>query len=80
MNPKIDKMSAAMGGIDTAYLEEALNYVPKVNGRVFQRKKAVRFPKLSAACVALLLVFGLSATAIAVSRMPLSWRAIFHSS
>ena len=80
MNPKIDKMSAAMGGIDTAYLEEALNYVPKANSGVFRRQKAARFSKLSAACVALLLVFGLSATAIAVSRMPLSWRDIFHSS
>lgn len=78
MNPKIDKMSAAMGGIDTAYLEEALNYVPKANSGVFHWKKAARFPKLSAACVALLLAFGLSATAIAVSRMPLSWRDIFR--
>ena len=80
MNPKIDKMSAAIGEINTAYLEEALNYVPKANSGVFRRQKAARFSKLSAACVALLLVFGLSATAIAVSRMPLSWRDIFHSS
>ena len=73
---KRNLLSSAIGNIDTAYLEEAL---------VFERaatraKRAHRFPKLSAACVALLLILGVSATAFAISRIPLSWRDIFSPS
>ena len=59
--------------MDTAYLEEALDY----DGAKAGRKRIHRFPKLSAACVAVLVILGLSVTAFAVSRLPLSWRDIF---
>ena len=73
---KRNLLSSAIGNIDTAYLEEALAFE-----RVATRAKRVhRFPKLSAACVALLLILGVSATAFAISRIPLSWRDIFSSS
>lgn len=73
---KRNLLSSAIGNIDTAYLEEALDFE-----RVATRAKRVhRFPKLSAACVALFLVLGVSATAFAISRIPLSWRDIFSSS
>lgn len=69
-------LSSAIGNIDTAYLEEALDFE-----RTATRAKRVhRFPKLSAACVALLLILGVSATAFAISRIPLSWRDIFSPS
>ena len=70
---RLDVLSSAIGNIDTAYLEEALDFE-----RAATRAKRVhRFPKLSAACVALLLILGVSATAFAISRIPLSWREIF---
>ena len=73
---KRNLLSLAIGNIDTAYLEEALDFE-----RVATRAKRVhRFPKLSAACVALLLILGVSATAFAISRIPLSWRDIFSPS
>lgn len=76
MEYRIDVLSSAIGNIDTAYLEEALAFE-----RAATRAKRVhRFPKLSAACVALLLILGVSATAFAISRIPLSWRDIFSSS
>ena len=69
-------LSSAIGNIDTAYLEEALDFE-----RAATRAKRVhRFPKLSAACMALLLILGVSATAFAISRIPLSWRDIFSPS
>ena len=73
---RLDVLSSAIGNIDTAYLEEALDFE-----RTATRAKRVhRFPKLSAACVALLLILGVSATAFAISRIPLSWRDIFSPS
>ena len=69
-------LSSAIGNIDTMYLEEALDFE-----RAATRAKRVhRFPKFSAACVALLLILGASATAFAISRIPLSWRDIFSPS
>lgn len=73
---KRNLLSSAIGNIDTAYLEEALDFE-----RTATRAKRVhRLPKLSAACVALLLILGVSATAFAISRIPLSWRDIFSPS
>lgn len=74
---RTDKIFSAIGGIETAYLEEALAFEPKANGLRSKRKRARRLPGLSAACAALLIVSGLSATAFAMSRMPVSWRDIF---
>ena len=68
MDRKTDKLVSAIGDIDTAYLEEALD---------FNRRKRTRFPKLSAACAAVLIILGVSVTAFAISRIPLSWRDIF---
>lgn len=76
MNDKTEQLLLAMEQIDTAYLEEALDFQPEVrgakgseNGREKSNaRRTIRFPKLSAACAALLIVFGLSATAFAVSR------------
>ena len=76
MDHKTDKLISAIGDIDTTYLEEALDYG---NSKV-SRKRIHRFPKLSAACVAVLVILGLSVTAFAISRIPLSWRDIFSSS
>ncbi|MBQ3548572.1 MAG: DUF4179 domain-containing protein [Oscillospiraceae bacterium] len=73
---RIDALSSAIGNIDTAYLEEALAFEVKAT----RTKRSVRFPKLSAACVALFLILGVSATAFAISRIPLSWRDIFSPS
>ena len=73
MDHKTDKLASAIGDIDTAYLEEALDY----GSTKVSRKRIRRFPKLSAACVAVLVILGLSVTAFAVSRLPLSWRDIF---
>ena len=76
MDHKTDKLISAIGDIDTAYLEEALDY-----GSVKASWKRIhRFPKLSAACVAVLVILGLSVTAFAISRIPLSWRDIFSPS
>ena len=68
-----DKLVSAIGDMDTAYLEEALDY----GSAKASRKRIRRFPKLSAACVAVLVILGLSVTAFAISRIPLSWRDIF---
>ena len=76
MDHKTDKLISAIGDIDTAYLEEALDYGNAKAGR----KRIRRFPKLSAACVAVLVILGLSVTAFAISRIPLSWRDIFSPS
>ena len=76
MDHKTDKLISAIGDIDTAYLEEALDY----GSTKVSRKRIRRFPKLSAACVAVLVILGLSVTAFAVSRIPLSWRDIFSPS
>ena len=73
MDRKLETLAAAIGNVDTAYLEEALNF----ESMKARRGKAVHLPRLSAACVALLAVFGLAVTAFAVSRLPLSWRDIF---
>ena len=73
MDRKLEALAAAIGNVDAAYLEEALEF-KAVRTR---RRRAVRLPKLSAACAALLAVFGLAVTAFAVSRLPLSWRDIF---
>ena len=67
------QLAEAIGDIDAAYLEEALDF----NGAEAGRRRTGRFPKLSAACVAVLVILGLSVTAFAVSRLPLSWRDIF---
>lgn len=76
MDRKTDKLISAIGDMDTAYLEEALDY----GGTKVSRKRIHRFPKLSAACVAVLVILGLSVTAFAISRIPLSWRDIFSPS
>ena len=76
MDHKTDKLISAIGDIDTAYLEEALDY----GSTKVSRKRIRRFPKLSAACVAVLVILGLSVTAFAISRIPLSWRDIFSPS
>ena len=73
MDRKTDKLVSAIGDIDTVYLEEALDF----NRTNAGRRKRTRFPKLSAACVAVLVILGVSVTAFAVSRLPLSWRDIF---
>ena len=73
MDRKLEALAAAIGNVDAVYLEEALEFK---NVRT-RRRRAVRLPKLSAACAALLAVFGLAVTAFAVSRLPLSWRDIF---
>ena len=73
MDHKTDKLISVIGDIDTAYLEEALDY----GSAKASRKRIRRFPKLSAACVAVLIILGLSVTAFAISRIPLSWRDIF---
>lgn len=75
MKFRTDVLSSAIENIDTAYLEETLAFEAKVK----RAKRARRFPKLSAACLALLLILGFSATAFAISRIPLSWRDIFPS-
>ena len=76
MDHKTDKLISAIGDMDTAYLEEALDY----GSTKVSRKRIHRFPKLSAACVAVLVILGLSVTAFAISRLPLSWRDIFSPS
>ena len=76
MDYKIDKLISAIGDMNTAYLEEALAF----DGAKTSRKKAVHPPKLSAALVAALVILGLSVTAFAISRIPLSWRDIFSTS
>ena len=73
MDRKADKLVSAIGDIDAAYLEEALDF----NRTNADRRKRTRFPKLSAACAAVLIILGVSVTAFAVSRLPLSWRDIF---
>ena len=73
MDRKTDKLVSAIGDIDTAYLEEALDF-DRTNA---DRRKRTRFPKLSAACAAVLIILGVSVTAFAISRIPLSWRDIF---
>ncbi len=73
MDHRTDKLSEAVGNISTVYLEEALDFDDAKAGR----RGPVRLPKLSAACVAVLVILGLSVTAFAVSRLPLSWRDIF---
>lgn len=73
MDRKLETLAAAIGNVDAVYLDEALEFK---NVRT-RRMRAVRLPKLSAACAALLAVFGLAVTAFAVSRLPLSWRDIF---
>lgn len=73
MDRKTDKLVSAIGDIDTAYLEEALDF----NRTNADRRKCIRFPKLSAACAAVLIILGVSVTAFAISRIPLSWRDIF---
>ena len=73
MDHKTDKLISAIGDMDTAYLEEALDYGSAKAGR----KKNTHFPKLSAACAAVLALLCLSVTAFAISRLPLSWRDIF---
>ena len=73
MDRKTDKLVSAIGDIDTEYLEEALDF----NRTNADRRKRTRFPKLSAACAAVLIILGVSVTAFAISRIPLSWRDIF---
>jgi hypothetical protein len=73
MDRKADKLVSAIGDIDAAYLEEALDF----NRTNADRRKRTRFPKLSAACAAVLIILGVSVTAFAISRIPLSWRDIF---
>lgn len=73
MEHNTEKLLSAIGDVDAAYLEEALDFDAANTGR----KRAARFPKLSAACVAVLVILGVSVTAFAVSRLPLSWRDIF---
>ena len=76
MDHKIDKLISAIGDMNTAYLEEAIAF----DGAKVGQQKAVRSKKLSAALVAALVILGLSVTAFAISRIPLSWRDIFSTS
>ena len=48
MDRKLETLAAAIGNVDAAYLEEALEF-KAVRTR---RRRAVRLPKLSAACAA----------------------------
>ena len=64
MDRKTDKLVSAIGDIDTAYLEEALDF----NRTNADRRKCTRFPKLSAACAAVLIILGVSVTAFSISR------------
>ena len=73
MEHNTETLLSAIGDVDAAYLEEALDFDAANAGR----KRAARFPKLSAACVAVRVILGISVTAFAVSRLPLSWRDIF---
>ena len=52
MDRKLEALAAAIGNVDAVYLEEALEFK---NVRT-RRRRAVRLPKLSAACAALLAV------------------------
>ena len=52
MDRKLETLAAAIGNVDAVYLEEALEFK---NVRT-RRRRAVRLPKLSAACAALLAV------------------------
>lgn len=70
---KTDTLVSAIGDIAPAYVEEALDFDDASTGR----RRSVRLPKLSATCAAVLIALGLSVTAFAVSRIPLSWRDIF---
>lgn len=74
MDRRGEKLCAALNDIDAAYIEEAMDFVPK------QHRLTGRVPKLSGICAAALIVLGLTATAFAISRIPLSWRDIFSSS
>ena len=47
MEHNTEKLLSAIGDVDAAYLEEALDFDAANAGR----KRAARFPKLSAACV-----------------------------
>ena len=69
---KIDKLVSAIGDIDTAYLEEALDFDRANAGR----RKRTRFPRLSAACAAVLIILGVSVTAFAVYFPPRSLETI----
>lgn len=71
MEHRGEKLWAALSDIDAAYIEEALDSKPR------QRRTPRRIPRLSAACAAVLIVLGVSVTAFAISRIPLSWRDIF---
>lgn len=71
MSDRHEKLWVALNDISANYIEEAIDYAPQ------SQRKIVRLPKLTAACTALLLLVGLSATAFALSRIPLSWRDIF---
>lgn len=71
MSDRHEKLWTALNDIDSNYTEEALDYTPQ------PQRKIIRLPKRTAACAALLLLVGLSATAFALSRIPLSWRDIF---
>lgn len=73
MNCREERLWAALDGIDAAYLEEALDFAPE------RHRTPRRIPRLSAACAAVLIVLGVSVTAFAVSRIPLSWRDIFST-
>lgn len=71
MEHRGEKLWAALNDIDAAYIEEALDFAPK------QYRRVVRIPRLSGICAAVLIVLGLTATAFAIGRIPLSWRDIF---
>ena len=58
MEHNTEKLLSAIGDVDAAYLEEALDFDAANAGR----KRAARFPKLSAACVAVLVILGVSVT------------------
>lgn len=71
MISKKEKLSAAIGNVDEQYIEEALNYKGYSNAR--HRK----FPRMSAACIAVLIISLFSITALAISFTSLSWRDLF---
>lgn len=74
MDRRGEKLCAALNDIDAAYIEETLDFKPK------QHRLTSHVPRLSGICAAVLIILGLTATAFAISRIPLSWRDIFSPS
>ena len=75
MDSRLNKFSCALGNIDSQYIEEALCFNPRT--KILWKKRGVIFPKMSAACLILLIILGFSLAVFALSKMTISWRDIF---